>query len=338
MDSVAFQWLSADDQRALLGSIVNHAGYPPHLLEKDIWVVQTLSVLFDAPFGPDLVFKGGTSLSKAYRAIRRFSEDVDVTYDIRRFVPDLVAGAGDEAIPPTRSQEQRWTRAIRARLVEWTREVALPMVAEGMTGSGWHARLRAEGYRLFVGYEPLFQDFGLVQPEVMVEFGARSTGEPHEPRLTECDAARFLPDVRFPSARPSVMLPERTFWEKATAIHVFCRRRRHRGARLSRHWHDLVRLDDAGYAAAALADRRLGRAVARHKAMFFREKDTAGQWIDYESAVSGGLQLLPNRPLYDTLAEDYDRMLRNGMLLDDTDPFEDVMNRCADIEARANAG
>ena len=177
-----------------------------------------------------------------------------------------------------------------------------------------------------------------MQPEVMVEFGARSTGEPHEPRLTECDAARFLPDIRFPSARPSVMLPERTFWEKATAIHVFCRRRRHRGARLSRHWHDLVRLDDAGYAAAALADRELGRAVARHKAMFFREKDTAGQWIDYETAVSGGLQLLPNRPLYDTVAQDYDRMLRDGMLLDDTEPFEDVMNRCAEIESRANAG
>lgn len=153
----------------------------------------------------------------------------------------------------------------------------------------------------------------------------------------ECDAAGFLPDVGFPTARPSVMLPERTFWEKATAIHVFCRRARHRGTRLSRHWHDLVRLDEAGYADSAFADRELGLAVARHKSMFFREKDTSGHWIDYEAAVSGGLQLIPAAPLYEQLAADRDRMVGDGMLRDDAGPFEEVMSRCADIEARANA-
>ena len=102
------QRLSADDRRDLLVSVVNLAGHPPHLLEEDIWVVQSLSVLFEAPFGRDLVFKGGTSLSKAYGAINRFSEDVDVTYDIRRFAPELVAGTGEDALPPTRSQERRW--------------------------------------------------------------------------------------------------------------------------------------------------------------------------------------------------------------------------------------
>ena len=313
------------------------AGPRAYLLEKDIWVVQTLSVLFDAPFGPDLVFKGGTSLSKAYRAISRFSEDVDVTYDIRRFAPELVGDAGEEALPPTRSQERRWTRTIRARLVEWTRDEALPTLHEGMTRTGWPARLRVEGDRLIVGYEPLFTDHGFVQPEVVVEFGARATGEPHERRLVECDAARFVPTVRLPTARPSVMLPERTFWEKATAIHVFCRRARHRGTRLSRHWHDLVRLDDAGYCDTALGDRELAHAVARHKAIFFREKDVSGDWIDYVDAVSGQLRLVPEPPLFDILADDYDRMRRDGMLLEEADSFEDVMNRCAEIESRANA-
>ena len=337
MSSVDFQRLDATDRREVLHSVVDLAGIPPHLLEKDIWVVQTLSVLFAAPFGSDLVFKGGTSLSKAYRAIRRFSEDVDVTYDIRRFAPELVAGTGEEALPPTRSQEQRWTRKIRPRLVDWAREVAMPALSDGMTSAGWPARLRADGDRVVVGYVPMFAEYGFVQPEVIVEFGARSTGEPHEQRLVECDAASFLTDIRFPKAHPSVMLPERTFWEKATAIHVFCRRARHRGTRLSRHWHDLVRLDDVGFAESALADRRLGLAVARHKAIFFRERAVSGDWIDYAGAVSGGLQLVPQEPLYDTLARDYGEMQRSGMLLDDAEPFEDVMSRCADIEARANA-
>ena len=321
----------------MLETAASLVGPRAYLLEKDVWVVQTLSVLFEAPFGSDLVFKGGTSLSKAHRAIRRFSEDVDVTYDIRRFAPDLVAGSGDEALPPTRSQERRWTRAIRARLVEWTRDEALPTLADALTRSGWPARLRADGDRLVVGYDPLFTDHGFVQPEVIVEFGARSTGEPHEPLLIACDAADALPDIRFPTARPSVMVPERTFWEKATAIHVFCRRARHRGTHLSRHWHDLVRLDDGGYAEKALANRDLALAVARHKAIFFREKDGAGNWIDYVAAVSGHLQLVPDRPLYDVLAEDYRQMQASGMLLDDAGDFEDVMNRCAEIGARANA-
>ena len=183
----------------------------------------------------------------------------------------------------------------------------------------------------------MFGDYGFVQPEVLIEFGARSTGEPHERRLVECDAAEYIPDVSFPTARPSVMLAERTFWEKATAIHVFCRRARHRGARLSRHWHDLVRLDDGGYVEKALADRELARAVARHKAIFFREKDVAGDWIDYMAAVSGHLQLVPERPLYDVLAEDYRQMQRSGMLPEEDESFEDIMNRCAGIETRANA-
>ena len=132
------------------------------------------------------------------------------------------------------------------------------------------------------------------------------------------------------------MLAERTFWEKATAVHVFCRRERRQGERLSRHWHDLVRLDDVGFAAAALADRPLALAVARHKAMFFAARDAAGNGIDYVAAVSGGLQLVPGGPGRDALAEDYERMLANGMLLEDAEPFDELIERCADIEARAN--
>ena len=338
MDNIRFETLSATERREALETATILCGRPPHLLEKDIWVVQTLSVLFEAPFGRDLVFKGGTSLAKAYRAIRRFSEDVDITYDIRSFAPELVAEVGGDALPPTRSQERRWTRLIRSRLTEWTGDEAVPAIRAGLARSGFPARLRADGDRIYVGYRPLFDDYGFVQPEVLVEFGARSTGEPRQERRIECDAAPSIPDVRFPAANPLVMLAERTSWEKATAIHVFCRRRRHRGERLSRHWHDLVRLDDAGYADRAFADRRLARSVARHKAIFFAEKDRAGCWIDYDSAVSGALTLRPEGLLYDTLANDYERMRRDGMLDDDTQRFDDVMSRCQDIERRANGG
>ena len=336
MSDALYQRLSADDRRYALRVAQDKGRHRAFLLEKDIWVVATLAVLFDAPFAAHLTFKGGTSLSKVWRAIRRFSEDIDITYDIRSFAPDLVSGSDDEALPPTRSQEKRWTRAIRTRLSEWVRDRACTTVREGLARGGFAAQVRAETDRLRIGYEPLFEETGFVRPEVMVEFGARSTGEPHNVMPVACDAAVHLPDLVFPRARPIVMLAERTFWEKATAIHVYCRQERRRGERLSRHWHDLARLDEAGIVARALADRELALSVARHKTMFFSENDAAGERIDYETAVSGSLQLVPGGAAHQVLADDYARMLADGMLLDENESFDALMERCAAIEARVN--
>ena len=336
MAEVPFQSLPPGDRREALRAAQEASGRRAFLLEKDIWVVQTLRVLFDAPFGAHTVFKGGTSLAKAYHAIRRFSEDIDVTYDIRAFAPDLVTGAGAEALPSTRSQEQRWSRAIRSRLAEWVRGEALAAVGQGLDRAGLSAEVSASGERLIVCYESLLDDHGFVRPEVIVEFGARATGDPHEKRPVACDAASHLRGIVFPTASPSVMLAERTFWEKATAMHMFCRQQRRRGERLSRHWHDVARLDEVGYAGKALADRALALSVARHKAVFFREKDAQGRWIDYGAAVSGELRLVPDGFARNALERDYDRMISGGMLLDDAEPFDRLIERCADIEARAN--
>ena len=335
MAETRFQSLSADDRRYAL-RVAEEGGCRAFLLEKDIWVVATLDILFNAPFAEHLTFKGGTSLSKVWRAIRRFSEDIDITYDIRAFAADLVSGANDEALPPSRNQGKRWTRAIRARLAEWVQDRACPVIEEGLSRAGLVARLRTDADRLYIEYEPLFEGSSFLRPEVMVEFGARSTGEPHANRPVVCDAAAYLPDLTFPEACPTAMTAERTFWEKATAIHVFCRQERRRGERLSRHWYDLARLDEADVADRAIADHALAFSVARHKAMFFAENDVRGKRIEYKAAVSGDLQLVPSGAARAVLAEDYARMLAERMLIDDDEPFDMLMERCAVIEAKAN--
>ena len=131
------------------------------------------------------------------------------------------------------------------------------------------------------------------------------------------------------------MLPKRTLWEKATAVHVFCKQGT-QGDRLSRHWHDLVRLDDAGYAQEAFDDRALADEVAEFKGKFFRAKDTNGNQIDYAAAVSGGLQLAPDAEVLKTLEADYKKMADDGILLDDAEPFADLIKRCPELEKRAN--
>lgn len=95
---------------------------------------------------------------------------------------------------------------------------------------------------------------------------------------------------------------------------------------------------DTGHAAHAVAKRDLARAVARHKAMFFRENDAAGQVIDYLAAVSGELCLVPEGAAHTLLADDYRRMVEDGLLLDEAEPFEALLERCRSVERLANAG
>ena len=330
-----FLQLSPGDRRDALGVAADRSGRPTHLLEKDVWVVWALETLYAAPLGEHLVFKGGTSLSKAYQVIRRFSEEVDLTYDIRAIAPDLVEDNG-EGLPKTRSEEKRWSSEVRRRLPAWVAETVQPVIGKALAAEGLAAAVRVEDEKLFIDYEAIASGSGYVAPSVTLEFGARSTGEPASLHDIVCDAAGLIDGLVFPTARPRVMHAERTFWEKATAIHVFCLQERLRGDRFARHWHDVVRLDEAGFAKAAFADRDLANAVARHKSMFFAEKAADRTPIDYAAAVSGGLQLVPVGDGAKALEEDYARMVEDGLLFDDTEPFEALMARCADIAVRAN--
>lgn len=332
-----FFQLSTAERLEALNTAANTSGIPPHLLEKDIWVVWSLHHLFAGSYAQHLVFKGGTSLSKAYGVIRRFSEDVDLTYDIRAIASDLI-GDTSSPLPATKSQEKKWSKEIRARLSSWVDAEIVPKLKQALLQQGLPATVRAEGDKVFVDYKPLATGTGYVPSSVMLEFGARSTGEPSESRDIRCDAAEHLQGVEFPTATPQVMRAERTFWEKATAIHVFCAQGEFRGGdRFARHWHDVTRLDAAGYADAAIADKALARAVADHKSVFFAEKNTQGDVIDYHLAVSGELQLVPGDGALAKLAADYQHMVNDGLFLDDAEPFESLLERCKTIQQKVNA-
>ena len=309
----------------------------PHLLEKDFWVVWALRHLFAGPYADHLVFKGGTSLSKAYGVIRRFSEDVDLAYDIRAIAGDLIGNAA-VPLPTSKSQEKKWSKEIRARLSDWVASEIAPRLKQDLEQQGLPASVRTEDDKVFIDFVPLATGTGYVAPAVMLEFGARSTGEPSEPRAIRCDASMHLQGIEFPTATPQVMRAERTFWEKATAIHIFCAQGDFRGGeRFARHWHDVTRLDTSGFADAAIADIGLARAVADHKSIFFSEKNPRGEIIDYHAAVSGSLQLVPSNGALAKLATDYQHMVDDGLFLDDAEPFATMLERCHAIQRKANS-
>ena len=329
--------LSSADQSEALEVAAGRSGRPAHLLEKDIWVVWALSAMYDSPLGDSLTFKGGTSLSKVYKVIDRFSEDIDLTYDIRELVSDLLRDGNP--IPASASQEKKITSAVRSRLPQWIEQTVHPVIEHALVASGLQAELSLAGKdsdKLIITYPATKKGTGYAAATIQLEFGARATGEPHQRHHVACDITPLIEGVRFPTAQPLVMAAERTFWEKATAAHVYCLQGRLRGDRYSRHWYDLAALAKTTHFASAASDYELARQVAEHKSMFFAEKDVDGGKVDYFQATSGDLRLIPQGPSLDALEKDYAAMLEDGLLAFEQPTFETVMASCAAIQDEIN--
>ena len=324
--------LPKSGQREALETASGKTGLPAYLLEKDVWVVWTLSALFQSKSAPHLTFKGGTSLSKAYKIIQRFSENINLTCDIR----ELIKEAKDGVIPSSRSQADKWTEKVRKNLPGWIKENINPVLQKALSKEGVDARLENNGKeseKLIIHYPPLIKGNSYVSPTIQLEFGARSTGEPHEVIPVSCDMADSLPEVLFPTATLNVMLAERAFWEKATAAHVYCHQDGAPSDRFSRHWYDLVEISKTDHFAKALADKELALNVARHKEMFFREKDAKGNLISYREAVGGKINLVPTGKALEDLESDYGKMTDAG-LIEKPPSFKEIMTRCGQIESQ----
>lgn len=152
----AWYALSRQDQAEALEVAAGRSGRPAHLLEKDIWVVWTLSAIYSSRIADTLTFKGGTSLSKVFKIIDRFSEDIDLTYDIRALVPDLLHD--DNPLPTSMSQMKKITSAVRGRLPGWIEQIICPVLESDLSASGLQADLSIAGKnhdKLIIAYLPV---------------------------------------------------------------------------------------------------------------------------------------------------------------------------------------
>ncbi|MFF7395752.1 nucleotidyl transferase AbiEii/AbiGii toxin family protein [Achromobacter sp. NPDC008082] len=331
------------DRREALQYGSDQSGRLPDLLEKDVWVVWGLQTIYGSHLGPSLTFKGGTSLSKAHKIIDRFSEDVDLTYDIRRLIP---AHTESGAIPATASQEKKWRARIDVLLPEWIKSEFIPTLQSALTAQQLTAEIKpfagaGKGEdKVLLRYQSALDasDSAYVQPAVLFEFGARATGEPHAVMPVSCDLAgvdALNRQFNFPTAAPLVMSLSRTFWEKATAAHVYCLQARLRGERYARHWYDLAEIYRHP-SQAVFDDHAVAVLVATHKSRFYAEKDVAGIPINYHDAVGGSLTLIPEGAALVTLRDDFERMTDAGLLAENAAGFDDIMTVCAEIQSHAN--
>lgn len=133
-------------QLEALKAIEISSGGTVSVLTKDIWAVRAVGELFSAPFGAHLVFKGGTSLSKGYQAIQGFSEDIDLSYNIKKLIPERI-GDMEDAIPPGRSRSRRWTEAVWDSLAERVSNCIVPLLVNAIGRDGLCAEVRIGGER-----------------------------------------------------------------------------------------------------------------------------------------------------------------------------------------------
>jgi hypothetical protein len=197
----------------------------------------------------------GTSLSKVYGAIRRFSEDVDVTVDYK---------SHDQSIDPfdpkvSRTAREKFTELLRTKLADHTKNVIRPhfenLVAHLTEKSANAIMISEDGEKLSIPYPSRFGG----DESVLLEFGGRNVIAPNQDHPLRPYIAAEVRDLLYPEATVQVLSPSRTFWEKATLIHVACNRSDSQldADRQSRHWHDLAVLSDHKIGQASMADRKL---------------------------------------------------------------------------------
>jgi predicted nucleotidyltransferase component of viral defense system len=326
--------LPVGEQAELLQSLAPMMGRRAEILEKDIWLCQVLDILFQLPCRKPMAFKGGTSLSKVYKAIDRFSEDIDVTVDYR----SLVADAPELESITSNSQRSKLSDALKAALTTHVIDELVPALRAALTSAlptqGTSIEVSEDAERLWVFYPSAVENTdAYVRPSILIEFGGRNSTLPQSTLAITPDIAEHVPDLALPMAQVSVLSAARTFWEKATLIHVECHRPslRPSAERLSRHWYDLARLADHEVGQQALVDTQLLRDVLRIKETFYRSG-----FSHYDRCIAGGLRLIPDESLLEALRQDYQAMLAAQMFYGDTLSFETIVERLRELEAEIN--
>lgn len=330
----SFLHLSRQEQSQIYRALAPQLVRSPVVLEKDVWVCWVLQALFTMPDRLPMAFKGGTSLSKVFGVIARFSEDVDITLDYRGLSDTFDPFA--EGISRTRLR--KFSDDLKSFVREHVHNVVAPYfqitLASEFKADSFRLEVSDDGEQMRVHYPTVLDAPGdYVGNSVLIEFGGRNITEPNEAHQVQPDIAEHVAALAFPGTTVSVLSPARTFWEKATLMHVECQRGEFRtGAeRLSRHWYDLAMLADHIHGQAALADRALLADVVKHKKVFYN-----ASYANYDACLAGELQLVPQGTALVALRDDFQRMIGAGMFIGEPPSFDAIVNRLRTLEQAVN--
>ena len=323
--------LSDQEKYNVLDQVNGITNYDHQTIEKDWWVTQVLRVLFTQPYANHLSFKGGTSLSKAWNIINRFSEDIDIALS-----REYLGFSGE--LSRTQVSDK-----LRRAACSFVREKMQNDVKEGLLALGIgedkfnvHVNITpistTDPEVIYIDYQSVLPNSEYIAHTVKVEVSGRSMHEPVQPVELQSQIDYYLPQVMIaqPPFAVSVVLPERTFLEKVMLLHEeFSKPTADvRTERMSRHLYDLERMLHTGIAERALQNEQLYRAVVEHRRKFVGLKG-----FDYDTLYPQSLSLEIPAEVISLWRKDYENM-RQSMIYGPSVPFDEMMQEMRQLNER----
>ncbi len=334
---IEFLKLTEEQRRGMIGVIDYTQGIPEKAVEKDWWVTLTLKALFAGKYKDFIVFKGGTSLSKCWKLIERFSEDIDialnpeafgVSYQIdpsKSFVTSLrKKGCSFTSIELKQDLEEQFKKL---GIPEGSLEIIAEPINEGMPDK--------DPQTLFVKYKSLYQPSTYLAEHVKIEVSVRSQNEPSRSvaiqsiigEATQVNKNTYKED---PFEVVSVE-PHRTFLEKLFLLHEeFLKpdKAKIKAQRMSRHLYDIWKMMDHENSKNALANEALYKSIIKH-----REKYSRLGWVDYSTLERETISFLPSIEVLELYKADYKRM-REEMIYGDSPEFDEIIDKLNQLTYR----
>lgn len=325
MDRIAR--LSALERSDLFSETAAAKATTAAIAEKDFWVTWVLNRLFrEPPLAKLLMFKGGTSLSKVYNLIERFSEDIDLVLDWR------VLSDEDPLAERSRTKQEQLNKDINERAQQYIAENLLRQVKEALDGLCSCRLNHDDPYIIDINYPAAFSD-DYLRPEVQLEIGPLASWLPSEPRRISCYAAEVFPHLFGQrECQVQVITAERTFWEKATILHQEAHRPENnpQPLRYSRHYYDLAKMARSPVKDLALADTELLTSVVEFKQRFYPRG-----WARYDLAQPGSLKLVPESNVLASVRSDYRSM--ENMIFGEMPDFDEIQAVLQKLQEEINA-
>ncbi|MGF7012308.1 putative nucleotidyltransferase component of viral defense system [Lachnospiraceae bacterium PF1-21] len=325
--------LTNEDKRELFRNTANRMGLTDAIIEKDFWVCYVLDYLFSrSPWKDALVFKGGTSLSKVYHIISRFSEDIDLMIDWR-----LLGYTTDEPWEGrSKTRQDKYSKQMRADTNTFLEEVLVPHLRKDFheeMGAIPEIYIEKDGLESIVNfaYPHLYDDIYL-RPEVRLEIGALAEWSPsHYEEIISYSAEQYPKLFEETISKVRTTDVERTFWEKLTILHkVATQEGKSLIPRYARHYYDVYCMVNTDVKEKALKRNDLLKKDINFKSKFYYAK-SAG----YETAKIGSLKLVPSESTISQLADDYEHM--KNMIFGDIPEFNEIIKEIAILEKEINA-
>ena len=300
--------LTIEQQIRLLDQINARTNQEQQTIEKDWWVTQVLKALFSLPYAKEMSLKGGTSLSKAWGFIERFSEDIDIGID-RRFL-----GFTDE-LSKTQISDKLRRKACTFVREKMQFDLKEMLLQQGISESNFDVKVNitpittTDPEVILIDYQSVLPMSEYIEHTVKVEVSGRSMLEPINEVLLESLLDKYLPDV--PVAEPAfyafVVDPKRTFLEKIMLLHEEFAKAQNdlRTERMSRHLYDIYKMMLTTIATSAIEDEELYRSVVERRRKFIGMKD-----FDYNSLYSDRLSLKIPSTIINLWKIDYEKMCK----------------------------